>query len=118
MTTSKRKAILRATGLGAAIIAVAALVPSALAIDYFVVSVPSGSASGSRGPEADNTCISNQYPYHWWHGIAYSVSTNTASRQMTINYLDFYGGDTNPDPPYTVPPPIATILGRRLLGVQ
>lgn len=99
----------RFTVLTAAVLVVATMASSAFAIEYAVHTVPSGSASSSAGPSSSNYCHSIQYPYSWWHGIAYSVNTNTGARQMTINYLDFYGGDTNPDPPYTVPPAIETI---------
>ena len=71
--------------------------------DYFVIK---GVGSGSGAVSYDGYCPSVQYPYDWWHSLAYSVNTNTTTRQMTVSYLDYYGGDTNPDPPYTVPPAI------------
>jgi hypothetical protein len=84
-------------------------VHSALGADYVVRSVASGTSSSSVSLDGWNNCHSTQYPYDWWHGLAYSVNTNTATRQVTVNYLDFYGGDTDPDPPYTVPPALETI---------
>jgi hypothetical protein len=94
--------------LGAAVLLFVGI-RAALALDYVVESVPSGPAADSVGLDGSGECWTWQHPYDWWYGLSYSVNTNTASRQMTINYLDFWGGDTNPDPLYGSPPNLSAI---------
>ncbi len=79
---------------------VAFLLIATAAADYAVgVNVPNGSASGSVALSRSTTCWGPLHPYSWWHGLAYSVDTNTSAHTVYVNYVDYYGGDTSPRPP-------------------
>ncbi len=95
--TNKRSIIV--VGL-ALVLPMAIGVLTAVASQVEVRSVYSGWNTGSAGPSSGQWCYGSLHTYSWWHGVAYSADVNTGTRTMTVNYVDFYGGGTNPNPVY------------------
>lgn len=85
---------------------VAVIVPAAFGVltafasQVEVRAVYSGSNTGSAGPSSSQWCYGPLHTYSWWHGIAYNANVNTGTRSMTVNFIDFYGGGTSPNPVY------------------
>lgn len=76
--------------------------PVVLAADYIAFWLPNGpSASGGWTSDSDYCWNPATGGYTWTHAWAWAAETNTSTKNMTVNYLDFYGGSTSPKP---VPP--------------